>query len=107
MRRPQSSPGPARTHNHFGRNIGNKKISTVKGSIQYIICCRFEIIAVDMNTMLEKPGGAGLKVSRTLGLRRCKKQNNCTVNIPRAKPTVCLIVGVVGDYGRSIPDLAT
>ena len=32
----------------------NKKISTVKG-IQYIICCRFEIIAVDMNTMLEKP----------------------------------------------------
>jgi hypothetical protein len=32
----------------------NKKISTVKGN-QYIIYCRFEIIAVDMNTVLEKP----------------------------------------------------
>jgi len=33
---------------------GTRKISTVKGN-QYIICCRFEIIAVDMNTVLEKP----------------------------------------------------
>jgi hypothetical protein len=32
------------------------KISTVKW-IQYIIYCRFEIIAVDMITVLEKPAG--------------------------------------------------
>jgi hypothetical protein len=36
------------------RIITEQKISTVKGE-QYIICCRFETIAIDMNTMLEKP----------------------------------------------------
>jgi hypothetical protein len=32
----------------------NKKISTVKW-FQYIICCRFETVAVDINTVLENP----------------------------------------------------
>jgi hypothetical protein len=33
---------------------GTRRFPQLKG-YQYIICCRFEIIAVDMNTVLEKP----------------------------------------------------